>query len=168
MDNLFDFRDTEINAEEIMARIRERIAVRRTKAAAQGLDYDKLAAGQELELPAASRQYVTQGTSAALSAATQVVARARQVADNIFVPVSIVGHEPPVIGGIVRRARSMAHRLVVYYTNMLAGRQAAVNRAQGDALSSLLVALEDGYTRIDALQVEVARLRGELDSQRDT
>lgn len=166
MEDVFEFRDTEINAEEIMARIRERIAARRALAASRGLDYDSLAKGHELVLTPAAQAAPARNNPALLQTAGQDVARTRQNADSISVPVSLVGYGLPG-DSLLRRVRTVFHRLAVYYTNLLAGKQTAVNRSHADAFASLLAALEDAHRRIDGLQSDVDRLRGELENRRD-
>ncbi len=166
MEDVFEFRDTEINAEEIMARIRERIAARRALAASRGLDYESLAEGHDLVLAPAAQAAGALSNRAQLLAVGQDVARTRQNADSIFVPVSLIGYGLPGYS-LIRRVRTVFHRLSVYYTNLLAGKQAVVNRSHSDALAGLLAALEDAHRRIDVLQSDVDRLRGDLENRRD-
>lgn len=146
LDNVFDFRDKEINAEEIMAKLRERIAARRAQAAAQGLAYDDLASTAKAQplLDVSTPHKVSPELAAQ-------VAALNQNADDIFVPLSVVGMPNP----ITKRVRMALHQLVIYYVNMLAGKQAAVNRANAQIVSGLLAALGDAHKRIDALEQEL-------------
>ncbi|MBP8306701.1 MAG: hypothetical protein KAY46_05510 [Burkholderiaceae bacterium] len=166
MEDVIEFRDPEINAEQVMARIRERIAARRALAASRGLDYDSLAKGHELVLTPAARAAPARNNSALLLTAGQDVARTRQNADSISVPVSLIGYGLPG-DSLLRKVRTVFHRLAVYYTNLLAGKQAAVNRSHADALASLLAALEEAHRRIDVLQSDLDRLRGDLENKRE-
>jgi hypothetical protein len=166
MEDVFEFRDSEIKAEEIMARIRERIATRRALAASRGLDYDSLAKGHELVLAPAAQAAPARNIPALLQAVGQDVARTRHNADSIFVPVSLIGYGLPG-DSLIRRVRAVFHRLSVYYTNLLAGKQAAVNRSHADAFASLFTALEEAHHRIDVLRADVDRLRENQENRRD-
>lgn len=153
LEGVFEFRDGEINAEEIMARLRERIAARRAQAAAQGLAYDELAQGGGAvfanELPAP--------TSHVGSELAAQVAGLQHSADGIFVPLSVVGNTNP----IAKKARMALHQLVIYYVNMLAGKQAAVNRANAQAMSGLLATLDAANKKVAVLEEEIKRMKSD-------
>ena len=144
LEGVFEFRDGEINAEEIMARLRERIAARRAQAAAQGLAYDELAQGGGAvfanDLPAPTSHVGSQHS-----------------ADGIFVPLSVVGNTNP----IAKKARMALHQLVIYYVNMLAGKQAAVNRANAQAMSGLLATLDAANKKVAVLEEEIKRMKSD-------
>lgn len=153
-EDVIDIRDPDINVEEIMERIRQRIRERRKQAQAQGLDYDRLTDGA-LGSPGGHRLpddfYYD-------------LHQARESAETIWVPLSVVGggRYPQFLASLVNRLRGAAHQLVLYYVNMLAGRQIVFNRAAVSAVSGLAEAGEDAAQRLQRLEEEVASLRARL------
>jgi hypothetical protein len=152
--DVVEIRTPEVDVEEIMEKIRGRVHQRRATALSQGLDYDRLtntssshATGRQLQ----SNFYYD-------------LNQARQSADSIWVSLSVVGNSryPEVISSFVTRVRQSLHQMVIYYVNMLAGRQVNYNRATIDAVTGLAEAHEAAIERLEALEKEVAALREQL------
>ena len=150
-----DIREPEVNVEEIMARIRERVQQRRARAEAEGLAYDRLVDG-DLAFDASGRRL---GADFYYD-----LYQARQGADSIWVSLSVIGNQryPQMLGAFITRIHHAAHQLVLYYVNMLAGRQVNFNRAVIGAVSGLAEANESMAERMEALEKEVADLRERL------
>lgn len=152
---VIEIRDPEVNVEEIMERIRQRVQERRTNAKAQGLDYDRL----------------TETRSALTSSGRRLgtdfyydLYQARQSADSLWVSLSVMGNEryPQFLASLIGRVRHALHHLVIYYVNMLAGRQVAFNRSAIGAVSGLADANEEIAERVQNLEKEVVDLRERL------
>jgi len=79
------------------------------------------------------------------------------VLDAVRVEPFLAPSQLPLIGGAWQKARRLAHDLVVYYVNRLAGAQGAFNRQITAALTALITDLDRGG-RAD-LAAEVALLR---------
>lgn len=157
LDDVIEIRDSEIDVEDIMARIRERIRNRRDQADAQGLDYDRL-----------TKEHTSYNTDGTLS--TDFYYDLRQVrenADSIWVSLSVVERDIPLVGSLVTRARRMVHSLVLYYVNMLAGKQVVFNRSAASALSELASHSEGTGARIQELESEVEALRERIAALED-
>lgn len=148
LDDVIEIRDSEIDVEDIMARIRERIRNRRDQAEAQGLDYDRL-----------TDERVSGNTDGTLSSDFYYDLRqARENANSIWISLSVVDRDIPLIGSLVRRARRIVHSLVLYYVNMLAGKQVVFNRSAASVLSDLASHSEGTDARIQELEAEVEAL----------
>jgi hypothetical protein len=149
---VIEIRDPEINVEEIMGRIRERIRQRRAQAQQQGLDYDKLVS-DDSDVAAAGRfdddVYYD-------------LHQLRSNAYSIWVSLAMRDRRFPLVNPILFRIEKLLHRLAIKYVNMLAGRQVVVNRATAQVLSGIVRASEDDYARLEALQKQVADLRDHL------
>lgn len=152
VEQVIDIRDPEINVEEIMARIRERLRQRRAQASAQGLDYDRLVDDDK----------VIQAGS--LSADLYYdLHQLRTTAESIWVPSAMRDrHFPPLINSVLFRTENLFHRLVLKYVNMLAGRQVVFNRAATSIVTNVLRQLEQDDARIEALEKQVKELRERL------
>jgi len=150
-EEVIEIRDPEVNVEEVMGRIRERIRERRDQAQAQGLDYDRLVDGSAGKDVAGRR----------LSADFYYdLYQARQSAETIWVSLSVVGQRSPAfLGSVVDRVRQAAHELVLYYVNMLAGRQTVFNRTAVSAVSDLAAVNENMSERLELVEQEMALLR---------
>ena len=149
--DVIDIRDPDIDVEEIMQRIRQRIRERRAQAQARGLDYDRLTDGA-----------LDGGPDRHLSGDLYYdLHQARESAETIWVPLSVVGEQryPRFLTPLLNRVRHAAHHLVLYYVNMLAGRQIVFNRAAVSAVSGLAEADEKTVERLLVLEQEVASLR---------
>lgn len=133
LQDVIEINDPDIDVEDIMARIRERIQQRRAQAADQGLDYDRLA---DQKGPA------FRSTAPSDSDLYYDLYQVRNSADSIWISLSVVGRSIPVIGGLVNRVRRALHNVVLYYVNMLAGRQVVFNRAVTGALQHIVDRLE--------------------------
>jgi hypothetical protein len=149
VEQVIDIRDPEINVEEIMARIRERLRQRRTQASAQGLDYDRLVGDDRT---------VASGT---LSTDLYYdLHQLRTTAESIWVPSAMRDrHFPPLINSVLFRLENLFHRLALKYVNMLAGRQVVFNRAAVGVLTGTLRALEQNQARVETLEKQVSELR---------
>ncbi len=154
LEEIIEIRDSEIDAEAIMRQIRENIRKRRSDAEAQGLDYEAFVEGLYAS-PDATRfdrslyydlRWMSMGYY------------------KIGVGLSLTESRIPLIGGLVQRVRSALHHLVIFYTNILAGRQARFNEYVVRALTGLIKELEQEPTpdEIESLRQEVAELRAQL------
>jgi hypothetical protein len=86
--------------------------------------------------------------------------------DQIWVGLSLVESRVPLMGRLVNRFKRELHRLVIYYVNMLGGRQATVNKALVHTLNPLVEKLEppvEANPTIGALQREVKDLKARLE-----
>lgn len=147
-----EIRDPEISPAEvdaIMARIRERIRQRSQMAEQQGHAF-ALPDGAFSDKRLSRQLYMA-------------IDRVRAAASGVHVHLSVVdgGKQIPVVTPLLRKVRQVIHQLVLYYVGMLAGRQAAFNRATIDAISQAANALEKANARIDDLEQEVAALRSQ-------
>ncbi len=151
VEKIIEIRDPEINVEEIMNRIRERVRQRREQAQSQGLDYDRLVdeglSGASLRLPADLYFELHQLCTKA---------------DAIGVTLAVRDRQLPLINPLFFRIEKLLHRLVVRYVNMLAGRQITINRSTAHLFSGLARAFEEQDARIEALEKQVAELRERL------
>jgi len=152
---VIDIRTPEVNVEAIMERIRERVQQRRAKAQEQGLVYDRLTeSGSPID-----------STGRRLSSDFYYdLYQARQGADSIWVSLSVVGNNryPQILNSLITRFRHALHHLVIYYVNMLAGRQISFNRASIGAIEELARANELMAERLAALEKEVEILSERL------
>lgn len=146
-----DIRQPDVNVVEVMARIRARLQARRLEAQEKGLDFDRLPGHDEL----AARSGHLSGDF------YYDLHQMRQGAEEIWVAMSLMGDEryPRWLGGVIRRVRHAAHQLVLYYVNMLAGRQVNFNRSAAGALAGMAETVEQMAARIEALEREVQTLR---------
>lgn len=86
--------------------------------------------------------------------------------DQIWVGLSLVESQSPLLGRFINRVKRELHRLVIYYVNMLGGRQATVNEALVRTLNPLVEQLEpptEADPTILALQSEIADLKARLE-----
>ncbi|MGD9100023.1 MAG: hypothetical protein PVF45_06050 [Anaerolineae bacterium] len=86
--------------------------------------------------------------------------------DQIWVALSLVESRTPLVGRLVNRLKCELHRLVIYYVNMLGGRQATVNKALVHTLNPLVEKLEppaEANPTIEALQREIDDLQARLE-----
>jgi len=150
-----EIRDPEVDVEEIMSRIRQRIQERRSQAQAQGLDYDGLVDDQATSFRTSGRfdpdLYYD-------------LHQVRNSADTIWVSLSIVERQVPVVGSLLTRLRRELHSLVIYYVNMLAGRQVVFNRSVAGVLPALVDALDESQERVTALEKELVDLRQRVEA----
>jgi hypothetical protein len=146
-----DIRQPDVNVVEVMTRIRARLQARRLEAQEKGLDFDRLPGHDEL---AARNGHLSGDFYYDLH-------QTRQGAEEIWVSMSLMGDEryPRLLSGLIRRVRHAAHQLVLYYVNMLAGRQVNFNRSAAGALAGMAETVEQMAARIEALEREVQSLR---------
>lgn len=150
VEQVIDIRDPEINVEEIMNRIRERIQQRRVAAKAHGLDYDRLVddkANSSGPLPTDLYYDLHQ---------------LRASVDGVWVTLAQRDRKFPIFNSIFFRIENLLHRLVVKYVNMLAGRQTAFNRESVNVLSGLAQGLEDYDLRLNALEKRIGSIEEQL------
>ena len=155
LEEIVEIRDSEIDAEAIMRQIRENIRRRRSDAEAQGLDYEAFVEGLYAS-PDATRfdrslyydlRWMSMGYY------------------KIGVGLSLTESRTPLIAPLVQRVRSALHHLVIFYTNMLAGRQARFNEYVVRALTGVVKSLEQDPTpgEVESLRQEIAELRAQLE-----
>lgn len=149
---IIEIRDPEINVEEIMRRVRERVRQRRAQAAEQGLDYDHLV-DEPVETPPAGR----------LSADCYYdLHQLRMNADALMVSLAMRDRHIPLFNALLFRIEKLLHRLVIKYVNVMAGRQIVFNRASVHLLTELTRALDEDGARIAELEKRLADLQERL------
>lgn len=152
--DVVEIRDPEIDVQEVMERIQQRVRQRREDALSRNLVYDRLtdsdASHNTAERRLSSDFYYD-------------LYQARQSADSIWVSLSVLGNEryPKALNSAITRVRHALHQVVIYYVNMLAGRQVVFNRTATDAMAELAAANEKLSERLEALEKEVATLRAQ-------
>ena len=151
-EQIIEIKDPEIDAEEIMHRIREHIRARRIQAQAQGVDFESLVKGIHPQ----------RFDEALYREMRQVNASASQM--GVMVSLVKPRRQIPVLSSLLQRIRQAAHQLVVYYVNQLASQQNHHNRQIVNVLMHLALGLErETYPQdVAALRKEVAALREEL------
>ena len=155
---VIDIRDPEINVEEIMQRLRERIHQRRLNARAEGKETHYLLqseASASSENPFSGEFYYD-------------LRLLREQAESIWVSPSVVGRPLPLLNRLWLRVRRAAHELVIYYVNMLAGRQVTVNRTTANLLGELVQVVETLAKRVETLERELAELRATVSPEETT
>lgn len=148
---VIEIRDPEINVEEIMNRIRERIRQRREQAQREGLDYDRLVEG---DLPHTVGKLPGDLYYELHQACT--------TADAIGVSLAMRDRRFPVLNSLLFRVENLLHQLVVKYVNQLAGHQITFNRSTAQVLSGYARALEERETRLESLEQQVKELGEKL------
>lgn len=157
---VIDIRQPDVDVNEVMARIRARIQARRLAAQEKGLDFDRLPGYDET---ATRRGHLSGDFYYDLH-------QSRQSAEEIWVSLSLMGDEryPRWLSAPIRRIRHAAHQLVLYYVNMLAGRQVVFNRSAVGALAEMADTIEQMAARLDALEREVQALRAAASTPEST
>ncbi len=150
-----EIRDPEIDAAEIMRRIRERIRQRRVEAEEAGVDYDAF-----LRTLATDRENARFDKSL-YTALRQTAA----MSDHLGVGLSLTRPSIPLLGPLIQRVRTALHNLALYYVNLLALQQREFNRHIVQLFVSLIRSLErePGPSEVEELRQELARLRARVD-----
>ncbi len=151
---IFEIHDPEINVEEIMARLRQRIEGRRAQASEQGLDYDHLVDGH-------SKTYGQAPTTADLLYDLQQL---RECSESIWVSLDVRNRRLGLINPLAFRIEKLLHRLAVKYVNMLAGRQTAANRMVANLIDGLVQWHDRDQARIEKLEEIVTELNERLNA----
>lgn len=148
-----EIHDPEINVDQIMAEIRERIRQRRQAIGTARQDFPTLGAaaypgepeGEDYDadlyhhLKRANRLYADLGVEPVLAPS----------------PLTRV----PVLGPLWAKVRREAHSLVLFYLSRLAQKQLAINRHLVSTLNRVAVQLQEQQRQIRALQAEIEALR---------
>lgn len=150
-DQVIEIRDPEINTQEIMIRIRQRISERRIQAEERGLDYDRLVEGPG-----------TVGSERLLPELYDDLNQMRSTIDTLGVSVQLYDSHLPLINSLYMRVKGKLHGIMVDYINRLAGQQANFNRSTEHALTGLAHGYEESDARLQALEKQVADLRKRL------
>ena len=155
LEQIVEIRDSEIDAEAIMRQIRENIHRRRSDAEAQGLDYEAFVGGL----------YASPDTTRFDRSLYYDLRWMSLGYYKIGVGLSLTESRTPIIGPLVQRVRGALHQLVIFYTNMLAGRQARFNEYVVRTLTRLVKSMEQDPTpgEVESLRREVAELRAQLE-----
>lgn len=151
--DVIEIRGPEVSQDEIIAQIQARIQDRRTLAQAKGLDYDQLAEGS----PSDRSGRVDPELHYELQ-------QACKAAEAIGVSMSMVERSVPFAGKFATRLRRELHSLVLYYVNMLAGRQMVFNRAVAQVLVGLVTDFDQAEMRAEALEAEVTALKQRIEA----
>jgi hypothetical protein len=138
----------EVNEQDVIARIQKQLSQRQATAEAQGLDCERLVQGAEMRFSAGLYYDLF---------------LARNRADDIEVPLSLVQSRVPLLGGLLTRIRFELHRLALHYVNTLAERQVVFNLASANTLSQLIGELEEREDLLVRLETEAASLRQRID-----
>ena len=146
LNDVIEIRDPEIDAGEVMARIRANIHARRA-------DGRRPSVFPSSSLPP---QPTTQDVDLQYH-----LAQAKEACDRVWIDVSLAPSpvaQVPILGWLWGLVREQAHRLVLYYVETLASRQRGFNEHVVNTLGRLAVAREEMVT----LREEVAELRRRL------
>jgi hypothetical protein len=138
----------DLDAEAIMKEIRARLRARRERAKVQGLDFEAYADGL----------YPLEKDAVLSRDLHEAVRYAGLGYDKVNVEMMLTETRLPVLGGIVQRARSALHGLVLFYVNRHASRQIHFNEQTARALVAMVRDLEaevrDLRARISSLEAE--------------
>jgi len=145
---IIEISDPEVDVEEIMSRISERLRLRRAQAAAQGLDYDSLV---NIEFTLFEGKRLAQEVYEQLS-------RLSLVSDELLVQLAVRPRRLPLFSRIFFQFETLLHKLVVKYVNVFAGRQIVFNRRAVQMSISMTRELERIATHIEALETRMAEL----------
>ncbi|MGC8780462.1 MAG: hypothetical protein ACP5UQ_06315 [Anaerolineae bacterium] len=101
------------------------------------------------------------------AAVYDALAEADAMLDTVRVDPFLSPPHLPLLGGAWQKVRKLAHDLVIYYVNRLAGAQGAFNREIVTALRGLVADLDRGGPanpdeKIAELQREIAALREQV------
>jgi hypothetical protein len=89
-------------------------------------------------------------------------------AERLALPLDVrPAHPAPLIGPLLLRLRIALHSLTLFYTSRLAERQAAVNRAYGEALLRLADQCQAQQAEIAALRSQLAALQAALPERKN-
>lgn len=150
-DPIIAIRDSEINVEEIMQRLRARIRERRAQAQTQGVDYDRWIASEDST------------TGGRLSSEVYYeLQQLRTSAEASGVTMAMRDRKIPLLNPILFRIENLLHRLVIKYVNMFVGRQVGFNRSSVRVVSELVQALDASQARIETLEKQVSELNQRL------
>lgn len=153
--NVFEILAPEVNEKELIEQIQERMQQRQAQAEVEGETRDSLAEIKEMDSRASGR-FVPE--------LYYDLYQAHKSAEAIGVSLSLVDSRVPLIGRLLTRLRREPHNLVVYYVNMLAGRQAIFNRAVANILSQLVHDLDEPENQTAELEAELASLRQRVEA----
>jgi len=157
-DDIIEIRDPEIDAQEIMRRIRERVRQRAAQKKAEPWLPDFGSEVAEVDSP----------TGAFTPKMYYTLQQAREQANRIWVDLLLAEtttQRIPFLGGLWRRIRREAHNLVLFYVNILAANQAAFNNHVVRILSELVGKQEqllDDEDTLKRLREEIQALRADL------
>ncbi len=155
LNGMIEIHDEQIDAQDIVHRIRANIHTRHEVAQAQGLDFDAFVEGQ---YPEGKRHFD--------KVVYHNLRRANATYDGITVKKYVSPRSVPLVGKLVQRLRGVAHDLVIYYVNMLGSRQMLFNGALVHLLNSLMEGLEQDAAHnaqeLAALQAQVRALRAQV------
>jgi cell division protein FtsB len=155
LEEVFQIDDPEIDVTEIMREIRERIANRGEEGLLEDVDFPSFLRGDDSEVT--SSEFFEQEMRFNLE-------QANLAYDKVWVGLHLVSRPVPLVGRIWLDVRRQFHQLVVFYVNMLAGKQVAVNEYLVRTLNHLV----RGFTslaeekEIRKLQDRVAELEGRV------
>lgn len=150
LEDIVEIHADQIDSEAIMRTIRANLQQRRAAAQAQGLNFEALASG-----------VLTQDAGRFAPEVYVNLRRATATADRIAVSQQVSEQHMPLVGGVVQRVRQALHQLVVYYVNMLAGKQMLFNESIVAAASGMAAGLEHD-AELDSLHAEIQELQARL------
>lgn len=162
-DDIIEIRDPEIDVQEIMRRVRERVRQRAAQKKAEPWLPDFGSEVTDIDSSAGAftpKMYYT-------------LRQAREQANRIWVDLLLTettAQRIPFLGGLWRRIRREAHNLVLFYVNILAANQAAVNNHVVRILSELVSKqeqLQDDEDKLKRLREEIEALRADLKELQD-
>jgi len=138
--------EAEVNVEEIMNRIRNYIAERRTQ--------------QDLESSLAGAISFQGNLSAEIY---ESLAKATRANKNAGLSLDVRSSTWPIVGPVVDSLRGSIHQLVLFYVNKSIANQVAINADVLKALGWLVADVE----KQQAAQAQIERMRGELATLRE-
>lgn len=133
LEEIVEIRDPGIDREAVFQEILDNLIRRRRLAREQGLDYEALARGQPASPHHGPFSYDLHYSLKQMQASY----------NRIEVGLSLTESRIPVIAPLVQRVRLALHRLVLYYTNRMAGRQSRFNEYTLKAMTDLIKEIRD-------------------------
>jgi hypothetical protein len=152
LEGVFQIDDPEIDVTEIMQEIRERIANREEEGLLEDVDFPSFLRGDDIEVT--SSEFFEQEMRYNLE-------QANLAYDKVWVSLHLVSRPVPLVGRVWLDVRRQFHQLVVFYVNMLAGKQVAVNEYVVRTLNHLVHSVTSLAKEKDirTLQDQVAELK---------
>jgi branched-subunit amino acid aminotransferase/4-amino-4-deoxychorismate lyase len=150
LSDIVEIHADEVDVEAIMRTIRANLQQRRVTAQAQGLNFEALASG-----------VLTQNSGRFAPEVYAHLRRANATAARIAVSQQVSEQHIPLIGRMLQRMRQALHQLVVYYVNMLAGKQMLFNESIAAAVTGMTADMEHD-AELASLRAEIQALHARL------
>lgn len=150
--------DPGIDASEVMAEIRRRVAERRLSLGADQPHLPRF--GLAADPPRAGEGGAQAETAAALESALRAANEALGQASTAPLLAPSPATRAPVVGELWKRVRRQAHELALFYVNRSVTEQTAMNRHLIGALNALAALAQAQQRQLDHMRAELVELRG--------